>query len=1307
MLIRELIYIQERVNKDDFVLKLTAGVADPGTTLGSYVVTKELVQNFDDALGFIKGAIDSNKSRGSYLHGSFGSGKSHFMAVLNLLLQGHHEARALPKLAPVVKKHDDWLKGKKFLMVPYHMIGAKTLEDRIFEGYVDWVKEHHPDAPIPPLFRSQAILENADGLRDKMGDEAFFKALNQGQQSGDARWGALTGGWTAESYAEAAEDPTSQRHGDLVSDLVQHLITSVQQEGDYLDLDKGLAALSRHAKSLKYDGVILFLDELVLWLASRSGSVDFLNQEVNKLAKLVEAQEMRRPVPIISFIARQRDLRELVGDNVAGAANLNFLDQLKYFEGRFETIRMGDSNLPEIAAERLLKPVNADARKQIDAKFEETVAVRQEVREVLMTTNSNPEAWRNLYPFSPALVDTLVAVSSLLQRERTALRILLQLLVDQRDTMQLGELVPVGDLYDQIARGDDAFSSEMKKHFQTADKLYRQNLKPMLEATHDLSFAAAEELPQDDPKRVALRNDDRLIKTVLLAALAPEVETLRSLTPARLAALNHGTIKTRIQGREASIAEGKFREWAGRVGQLKVDESTPPIISLQLTGVDVDGIIDKAASQDNFGNRLRCIKEILYKQLELRSQDSLLLEHNFRWRGTDRRCKVIFKNVWEADFDLLESSDGDWKLVIDYPLDADPNKGPSADRAQLQKYREERGSTRAVVWLPSFFSQQALQDLGKLVKLETILAEHAYDGYVSDLSMQDKTTAKSILINQRDALRNRMVTHLQTAYGLREDKTGVIDTMRNLDGVDHFQSLDSGLQLKVPGATHLQGAMGELLEQALSSQHPQHPEFDDSVKLSATFVQKVLDVFLDALQQSEGRIEVEKSQRDMIRMIANPLKLGEMAPQYFVPGEHWKDHFRRKAPDGLDGVKVSELRAWIGWGIPPMLENLIILACAAQLNCSFSLHGNSYHASLKDLPADCKLKTQELPAQEEWDNARLIQDSLLGLAGLPKLMTAQTLDDFSTKVRAEAAGYEKPVNQLVSLLASEAVRQGVEEDFDRLNAAKEAQRFLALVKPNHGCALIKAMAGFKSDSPDEAISTSIKGTESVIHVLPMNRKTLDMALGLESPLKEEAQKLETELLSALRFNEYVAALAPVVDRVNTKALAILQRQIQASKGAGQPVTVVPVDGGNVDGVTIVVPPTPGIGRSVVSKKAGWAGSDEAEVLLKYGDDRVALERNRKKVSELKTLYRASQVEGDVLPAWVPDSLVELLLEVHLIELLGEGGEDERSNMIVLTPTLHALMHACDDARIDLRSGVLSIPSRGIERKITVNANHNG
>ena len=54
----------------------------------------------------------------------------------------------------------------------------------------------------------------------------------------------------------------------------------------------------------------------------------------------------------------------------------------------------------------------------------------------------------------------------------------------------------------------------------------------------------------DDPRRTAFRSDDRLVKTLLLAALVPGVESLRTLNAGRLAALNHGTIKTPIAGRE-------------------------------------------------------------------------------------------------------------------------------------------------------------------------------------------------------------------------------------------------------------------------------------------------------------------------------------------------------------------------------------------------------------------------------------------------------------------------------------------------------------------------------------------------------------------------------------------------------------------------------------------------------------------------------------------------------------------------------------------------------------------------------------
>jgi predicted ATPase len=92
--IKELIHLPEHVHRGDFVLRLTEGVEKPAETLRDYVVTPQLIECFDESLKFIRSALDANTSKAAYLHGSFGSGKSHFMAVLHLLLLNDAGARA-------------------------------------------------------------------------------------------------------------------------------------------------------------------------------------------------------------------------------------------------------------------------------------------------------------------------------------------------------------------------------------------------------------------------------------------------------------------------------------------------------------------------------------------------------------------------------------------------------------------------------------------------------------------------------------------------------------------------------------------------------------------------------------------------------------------------------------------------------------------------------------------------------------------------------------------------------------------------------------------------------------------------------------------------------------------------------------------------------------------------------------------------------------------------------------------------------------------------------------------------------------
>ena len=60
-LLRELIDIPERVQTNDFVLKLAEGVSDAeAATITSYVIAPQLARAFDHALGFIQGAVEGH-----------------------------------------------------------------------------------------------------------------------------------------------------------------------------------------------------------------------------------------------------------------------------------------------------------------------------------------------------------------------------------------------------------------------------------------------------------------------------------------------------------------------------------------------------------------------------------------------------------------------------------------------------------------------------------------------------------------------------------------------------------------------------------------------------------------------------------------------------------------------------------------------------------------------------------------------------------------------------------------------------------------------------------------------------------------------------------------------------------------------------------------------------------------------------------------------------------------------------------------------------------------------------------------------
>lgn len=1151
-LIRDLIEIPTEVHKGDFVLKLAEGVERKEETLRAYVVTPQLVDCFGRALGLVRSAVTEGRSKAAYLHGSFGSGKSHFMAVLHLLLQHDATARSIPELAPLVAQHA-WAQGKRFLLVPFHLIGAESLEEAILGRYVEHVRALHPDAPVPPVFLSGPLFDNAVEHRERYGDEPFFRELNEGKStSGWGSFGATL--WDGASFERAlGARPDDPLRLQLVSDLVAKLFPAYRQlaagrgEG-YVSLDLGLSVISRHAKQLGYDALVLFLDELILWLISRVGDLPFINREAAKLAKLVEAEHAARPVPIVSFVARQRDIRELVGEHLPGAERLSVYDTLKWSEGRFEIVTIEDRNLVAIASHRLLRPVDEAARQECDRAFEETTRVRPEVMQALLTSSGDRQIFRQVYPFSPALVQALVALSSTLQRERTALRVMLQLLVDQRDTLRLGDLVPVGDLYDVIASGDEPFTEEMRVHFQHAKRLYESKLRPELERHHGVTREQLRSGVVDEAVAVAYRADDRILKTLLLAALVPDIEVFRGLNATRLAALNHGSIQSPIGGGETRMVLSQCRQWASRIGEVKIGEDpVNPTIALQLSGVDTEAILEHARAEDNVGNRKRTIKQLLFQELGLPLTDSLLFPaREIVWRGTRRSVEVLFANIRGLPDESLRAPGEEWRLVIDYPFD-DEDHAASDDVARLEEFRESQGPTRTLCWIPTFLSREVQRDLGRYVVIEHLLTgEERLQAASSHLSAVDRAQARVLLDNQRSQLRQRLLSACNAAYGLSLDSGGLTDGA--LDLADRFQSLEPRFRPRPPASATLREGLEALLDALFEHRYPKHPLFalQPGEELKPKMLKKVQEVAVRAAHEPMRRVEVDKEDRAVLRAIANPLELGQMYESAFVLGDFWSNALTQAvAAAGASGsaATVGRLREAFDRpeprGLTREVQDLLILVFAEQTNRSFFRHGVAFPAEIGRLDDECELRAQPLPSEPDWGVARDRAARLFGLAP-DSFLSAANVSKLEGELWQRATEWRAPCSDLVGEL--ERWTASFVPPVNTAARLKTAQATLRLVEAIHRdqATVLRALLEASVPTTLEAMAASGSRAATTTAALRETQQGILQALrNVVDGRRARAESLLAELGEALGRDELAVPLAPTLRSLIDRAAALL------------------------------------------------------------------------------------------------------------------------------------------------------------------------
>lgn len=1135
--VKDLFSLPEHIRKGDFVVKLAEGIDDPKATAATYKVTPALADAFDRALRLVGSALRDHKSQAAYLRGSFGSGKSHFMALLSLLLAGNEDAWRVPELHPLRERHE-FVGKKRLLELHFHMVDRASLESAIFAEYLAFVRAKHPEAPVPALFGDDKLFAMAADLVKELGEARFFAPLNEGAGT-DARWGKKAVAWDRARFEAASRSTDPAVRAELFSALVKKRFPGWEETSQaFVDLDSGLAILSRHAASLGYDGGILFLDELILWLAGRASDASWLHREAQKLVKLVEAEDMRRQIPLISFIARQRDLADIVGEQYAGAENARLRESLQWMRERFEEIVLDDKNLPAIVEHRVLIARDDAARATLRGAFEQLRKTAGASWQTMLGAD-DAAAFQKLYPFSPALVDVLVALSNSLQRQRTAIKLLMELLVEHIDDLGVGEVVRVGDLFDLLAAGEESADGVMRARFESAKHIYRHQLLPLIREQHGTgSEGRCQRMRSNHPARLGCaacpekpcRTDNRLAKTLLVAALVPETPAVKDLTASRLVQLNHGSLKVPIAGTEASIVAQKLRGWASMVGQLHVGAEADPSVGIRLEGVDVGPILERAAHADTGGARTRVIRDLLFEALGLDKVVERGKDHKVDWRGTWRTGYLHFGNVRTMGPELLRCAEAhDWRMVIDYPFD-EGHFGPSDDLEVLERFAEEGVGSWTLVWLPSFFGGAIEKLLGELVRLEEVLqTRDKTREYLHHLSVEDQGRALIDLGNLRSMKKARVLEVLAEAYGLARPREGDLDTGRSLE--QHLYLVKPGAKLQAQVPPNLAEAVNTYVEALLSARYPRHPRLTE--RLTKKRVEQLVERFGELVDAGDAKIAADKALVEELRGTLGELGLVRVTENavHLVEDRTLQELEQRRLQQAVDSPTVGQVRRWLDenhkMGLEAEAEDLVVRCYARHAARTFMYFGKPYQAAAgTPMPEDVVLEKPELPGVAAWGAALDLAGHTLGITLPGKALHADNLKRFEADLRGRLDRFARAAAELPGRLTEWAALIGVAGDADRITTARSADVLIAELAGKGAVAQVEMLARFEARTSPRAVGKSLASAPDLVKLLGDNLVTgvYRQLVSRKAELSGAAELLEQAVI-AMRQDEIHVALA--------------------------------------------------------------------------------------------------------------------------------------------------------------------------------------
>ncbi len=1022
----------------DFVVRVNADPGGDAALVRDYVITPGVATELGRILQSVQDTQTRGEDLGWIVHGSFGSGKSHFLAVLSLLLENQDLAWAKPDpaIAQLAERHRPWLAGRRLLVVRENLSSADHKDkrfDRIIYEAVNKTLAAAGQAPFSYL-NLEGVLEQARQEAGQYGD-AFWKGM--------AAAGVIDSATNFELVAASADIEDVER-------LAYGYLTYKGRDGSDVDFSpkwaEGLQRLTRHVQGAGYGGLVLILDEMLLWLSATLPHQ--FKEAINQLTVIVDHTDGARALPVSVFVARQRRFSEFFPDM---ADDEQLQDHLDFQSGRFKgTTTLEDVELRHIVKDRVLRQRQPAA---IAAAVEQLLTEKSALRRAIQQ-DADGSYLRDVYPYHPALIEALIDISSLLQRDRTALRLLTELLM-QSANLPLGQVLPVGAAFQHVFPRGGFLGHHRVDQLRAIQDLYYQRFQPAIAAIAQESAESGTDSQGATDRDQGL---DQMVKTVLMAEVSKRLKGASGLTLERLVRLNDADVSGFSDRGRIATAFANLLDLSRRVPALQISgEGGSAIISVITEGADFGDILERARGHaENLSARFRAFYSVFKPILGLDATATAGRDGaadwplTVTWRGTQRQGSLKIANVRELPYDDFKVRQGDFRILIDYPWD-EPGHSVEEDRQRVQQVKKAEGSQHSLCWLPRHLPPAELAQFTDIAACDFIMTAEGQESLLGGQSPQDRQSTVERAKDRAATLRRAMADLLRRAYVTEGEVQPLVSDL-------------SGVSPKPEMAQNTAYLASVLLDR----RYPRHPDFKAEPRLPD--LRLLLDWMLQAAETDGRRAPYDDNMAALLRSLGEPLdlvSLGQTHANLRLDTRYVKDVLDRfERPELSWGPVDSHLQEH--YGLQPALRNLFLLF-AMRLKGYRALHELS-GAPVETIELDNRphgglsLVRAPLLDPATWSAAMELGGSLFGLPRPASLRVLSNQDAWSRQMRAAGQERRQLLGRQLGLLG-----QWVDQDAPRCRQLRTASERLVAVEDGAADSfkVLSAMvAAWPADSAD-------------------------------------------------------------------------------------------------------------------------------------------------------------------------------------------------------------------------------------------------